>query len=219
MPGLRRGLTIIQPMGPEEAMVRAIRVEIRVSIATVRVVATGVTGDVGVATGVGACRKRVGTRPGRGPAAVSDGVHGDRVRPVDVWAVAGGTVAGVHTRVRVDGRADSLLGGPADEQAMADGTVATALTCSRAGEAVDEIGTMDGAVAVTEDIGDVGAVEVGARDVTHAGATGEACEVGATTALGRRGGRHVGRPGGSVPGGGGARAGGRRDRTEREDWQ
>ena len=143
-------------MGPEEAMVRAIRVEIRVSIATVRAVATGVTGDMGVATGVGACRKRVGTRPGRGPVAVSDGVRGDRARPVDVWAVAGGTVAGVHTRVRVDGRADSLLGGPADERAVADGTVAVALTRSGAGEAVDEIGTVDGTVAMTEDVGNVG---------------------------------------------------------------
>ena len=159
MPGLRRGLTIIQPMGPEEAMVRAIRVEIRVSIATVRAVATGVTGDVGVATGVGACRKRVGTRPGRGPAAVSDGVRGDRARPVDVWAVAGCTVAGVHTRVRVDGGADSLLGGPVDEQAVAGGAVAVMGGC--------------------------------------------------------RGGQRVRRPRGSVPGGGGARAGGRWDQTGR----
>ena len=54
--------------------------------------------------------------------------------------------------------------------------------------------------------------------MTHAGATGEACEAGATTALGRRGGRRVGRPGGSVLGGGGARASGRQDQTEKEDW-
>ena len=107
----------------------------------------------------------------------------------------------------MDGGADSLLGGPADERAVADGAVAAALTRSGAGEAVDEIGTMDGAV------------EVGACDVTHAGAMGEACEAGATTALGRRGGQRVGRPGGSVPGGSGTRAGGRQDQTEKEDWR
>ena len=168
---------------------------------------TGVTSDVVVASGIGACRKRVGTQPGRGPVAMSDGVRGDRAWPVDVWAVAGGTVAWVHMRVRVDGGADSLLGGLADKRAVADGAVAAALMCSGAGEAMDEIGTVDGAV------------EVGACDVTHAGATGEACEAGATTALGRRGGRRVGRPGGSVPGSGGVRASGRQDQTEKEDWQ
>ena len=41
-------------MGPEEAMVHAIRVKIRVSIAMVCMVATGVSGDVGVTTGIGA---------------------------------------------------------------------------------------------------------------------------------------------------------------------
>ena len=135
---------------------------------------------------------------------------------MDVWAVAGSTVAWVHTRVQVDGGADSLLGGLMDERAVADGAVAAALTRSGAGEAVDEIGAEDGTVAVTGDVGDMGTVEVGARDVTYAGATGEACEVGAMMALGHRGGRHVGRPGGSVPGGGGARAGGRRDRAGQE---
>ena len=60
---------------------------------------TGMTGDVVVALGIGACRKRVGTRSGHGPAAMSDGVRGDRARPMDVWAVAGGTVAWVHMRV------------------------------------------------------------------------------------------------------------------------
>ena len=115
-------------------------------------------GPAGRACGAWVVADSVGVERG-GLAAMTDGARGDRVRPVDVWAVAGGTVA------------------------------------------------------VTGDAGDVGAVVMGARDVTHAGATGEACEAGATTALGRRGGRHVGRPGGSVPGGGGARAGGRRDQT------
>ena len=64
--------------------------------------------------------------------AVTDGVRGDRARPVDVWAVAGGTVA------------------------------------------------------VTGNVGDVGAVVVSARDVTDAGATGEAREMGATKALDRK---------------------------------
>jgi len=49
------------------------------------------------------------------------------------------------------------------------------------------VAMMDGAGAVTVDTGDVGT----------------------TTARGHRGGWHVGRPGGSVPGMGGARTGGR----------
>ena len=72
---------------------------------------------------------------------MTNGVRGERAQPVDVWAVAGGTMAvmggtcverdclrgtgaWVHTKVQVDGRLDSLLGGPADEQAVAGGAVA-----------------------------------------------------------------------------------------------
>ena len=108
--------------------------------------------------------------------AVTDGIRSERARPVDVWAVAGGTVAvtggtcverdclrgtgaWVHTKVQVDGGPDSLLGGPVDEQAVAGGAVAVMGGC--------------------------------------------------------RGGQRVRRPRGSVPGGGGARAGGRWDQTGR----
>ena len=41
-------------MGPEEAMVHAIRVKIRVSIVMVHAVATGMSSDVGITTGIGA---------------------------------------------------------------------------------------------------------------------------------------------------------------------
>ena len=64
-------------MGPEEAMMRTIRVKIRVSIVMVRAVATGVSSDVGVVTGVGAepnegrtsCFMGVGSMTGGAPEA------------------------------------------------------------------------------------------------------------------------------------------------------
>ena len=81
---------------------------------------------------------------------------------------------------------------------------------------MDKQAVAGGTMAVTGDAGDVGTVVVGGNvAVTDGVGAMTGGDVGTTTACSHRDGWCVKRPGGSVPGGGGARAGGWQDQMER----